>query len=94
MTQNGMLILLVGGTMNTTSSFFRRALAKAELQFPLRLVVDGEQGPCNISAEKDNIATVPRIPLPDVIFLDSKIAVPGRDGGFGIHQEPTGAEGY
>jgi len=71
MTQNGMLILLVEDDEHDVF-FFRRALAKAELQFPWRLVVDGEQAVQYLSGEgqySDRAAH----PLPDVIFLDLKL---------------------
>jgi CheY-like chemotaxis protein len=71
MTQNGMLILLVEDDEHDVF-FFRRALAKAGLQFPLRLVVDGEQAVQYLSGEgqySDRAAH----PLPDIIFLDLKL---------------------
>jgi CheY-like chemotaxis protein len=71
MTQNGMLILLVEDDEHDVF-FFRRALAKAGLQLPLRLVVDGEQAVQYLSGEgqySDRAAN----PLPDIIFLDLKL---------------------
>ena len=71
MTDRGKVILLVEDDEHDVF-FFRRALAKAGMQLPLRLVVDGEQALQYLNGEgtyRDRAAH----PLPDVIFLDLKL---------------------
>jgi CheY-like chemotaxis protein len=71
MTDRGKLILLVEDDEHDVY-FFRRALKKAGLEVPLRLVNDGEQALQYLNGDgqyKDRAAH----PLPDIIFLDLKL---------------------
>lgn len=71
MTHNAKLILLVEDDENDVF-FFRRALRKAELEFPLQLVTDGEQALQYLNGDgkyRDRATH----PLPDIIFLDLKL---------------------
>jgi CheY-like chemotaxis protein len=71
MTDRGKLILLVEDDEHDVF-FFRRALKKAGLEFPLRLVNDGEQALQYLNGDgayQDRAAH----PLPDIIFLDLKL---------------------
>jgi Response regulators consisting of a CheY-like receiver domain and a winged-helix DNA-binding domain len=71
MTDSGKLILLVEDDENDVF-FFRRALKKAGLEIPIRLVTDGEQALQYFNGDgqyRDRAAH----PLPDIIFLDLKL---------------------
>ena len=52
--------------------FFRRALSKAGLQLPLRLVSDGEQAVQYLNGDGE-YADRAEHPFPDIIFLDLKL---------------------
>src|SRR6267378_4918609 len=71
MRDRGKLILLVEDDENDVF-FFRRALSKAGLEIPLRIVADGEQALQYLNGDgkyQDRAAH----PLPDIIFLDLKL---------------------
>jgi CheY-like chemotaxis protein len=71
MTEPGKLILLVEDDEHDVF-FFRRALGKAGLECPLRLVSDGEQALHYLNGD-GKYADRAAHPLPDIIFLDLKL---------------------
>jgi CheY-like chemotaxis protein len=71
MTNDAKIILLVEDDENDVF-FFRRALDKAALDFPLRLVTDGEQALRYLNGD-GKYADRAANPLPEIIFLDLKL---------------------
>ena len=88
MTDRGKLILLVEDDEHDVF-FFRRALTKAGLELPLRLLIDGEQALQYLNGDgqySDRAAH----PLPDIIFLDLKLPyISGMDVLEHIQKQPA-----
>ena len=71
MTQSGKIILLVEDDDNDVF-FFRRALRKAGVELPVRLLVDGEEALQYLHGD-GKFGDRSTHPLPDIIFLDLKL---------------------
>lgn len=88
MTDRGKLILLVEDDEHDVF-FFRRALAKAGLELPLRVVSDGEQALQYLNGDGEYHDRAAH-PLPDLIFLDLKLPyIGGMEVLEHIRQQPT-----
>src|SRR5690242_6967383 len=88
MTDRGKVILLVEDDEHDVF-FFQRALAKAGLELPLRLIVDGEQALQYLNGE-GKYQNRAAHPFPDIIFLDLKLPyISGMDVLEHIHDEPA-----
>ena len=71
MTDSGKLILLVEDDENDVF-FFRRALRKAGVELPVRVLVDGEEAVHYLNGD-GKFGDRSAHPLPDIIFLDLKL---------------------